>query len=293
MTKRKRTRRAGPGAGDAKARPLPHKHALYEACFAGVVDELAFVEGIYRLKRGRLPRLLREDFCGTALLACDFVRGGADRRAWAVDLDLPTLDWGREQHVARLGDAASRVTLLHADVLEVEAPPVDLIVALSYSYWIFKTRDLLRAYFEKARRELGAGGIFVLDAFGGLESMEVREDAYLVEASTGAGGEAVPAFTYFCEQASFNPVDHVAMCHIHFGVPGHDRLERAFSYEWRIWTLPELRELLLEVGFGAVEVYTAGMDDGGPPPSSPDGVHGLRTRFHNYAAWNAYLVAIP
>jgi len=32
-------------------------------------------------------------------------------------------------------------------------------------------------------------------------------------------------------------------------------LDRAFSYYWRMWTLPELQELLQEAGFVKVTVY--------------------------------------
>jgi hypothetical protein len=52
-------------------------------------------------------------------------------------------------------------------------------------------------------------------------------------------------------------------CHIHFRFPDGSKLKRAFTYEWRIWTLPELRELLLEAGFASARVYWEGEDDDG------------------------------
>jgi hypothetical protein len=32
-------------------------------------------------------------------------------------------------------------------------------------------------------------------------------------------------------------------------------MRRAFSYHWRFWNLPELRDLLLEAGFERVETW--------------------------------------
>ena len=38
-------------------------------------------------------------------------------------------------------------------------------------------------------------------------------------------------------------------------------MEDAFAYRWRLWTLPEIRELLWEAGFSSVEVYWEGTDE--------------------------------
>ena len=55
-----------------------------------------------------------------------------------------------------------------------------------------------------------------------------------------------------------NPIDGNMRCHIHFGFPDGSKLKQAFSYEWRLWGLPELRELLDEAGFSKVTVYWEG-----------------------------------
>ncbi|NBP95018.1 MAG: class I SAM-dependent methyltransferase, partial [Gammaproteobacteria bacterium] len=46
----------------------------------------------------------------------------------------------------------------------------------------------------------------------------------------------------------------------HFKFPDRSKIERAFSYHWRLWTLPELRELLKEAGFKRVLVHWEGTD---------------------------------
>jgi hypothetical protein len=38
-------------------------------------------------------------------------------------------------------------------------------------------------------------------------------------------------------------------------------MKNAFCYEWRLWTLPEIREILLEAGFSRVTVYWEGTDE--------------------------------
>jgi hypothetical protein len=38
-------------------------------------------------------------------------------------------------------------------------------------------------------------------------------------------------------------------------------MENAFSYHWRLWTLPELREILYEAGFSVVDIYWEGTDE--------------------------------
>jgi hypothetical protein len=40
-------------------------------------------------------------------------------------------------------------------------------------------------------------------------------------------------------------------------------MERAFSYDWRLWTLAEIRELLEEAGFSRVTFYWQGFDEDG------------------------------
>ena len=78
------------------------KHVLYELSVQNVVDEVKFLDATYRDLRGRPATLLREDFAGTTAAACEWVRGGEDRRAVAIDIDPNVLAWGRSRHVESL-----------------------------------------------------------------------------------------------------------------------------------------------------------------------------------------------
>jgi len=44
---------------------------------------------------GVVPKRLREDFCGTGLFSCAWVKSAADREAVGVDLDPEVLAWSR------------------------------------------------------------------------------------------------------------------------------------------------------------------------------------------------------
>ena len=85
--------------------------------------------------------LLREDFCGTALVCCEWVKRKKDRRAYGVDIDQPTLDWGHKFNLSRLSDAArDRITLVADDARKVSGPKADIIAAQNFSFQFFKQR---------------------------------------------------------------------------------------------------------------------------------------------------------
>ena len=76
--------------------------------------------GVERL-RGRPARSLREDFCGTGAVCCEWVKRRKSNRAVGVDIDREVLSWGRAHNLTRLSvHAAERVALLEANVLAVD-----------------------------------------------------------------------------------------------------------------------------------------------------------------------------
>jgi cyclopropane fatty-acyl-phospholipid synthase-like methyltransferase len=269
-----------------RGRP-PHRHYLYTASVQSVEADLKFFRRIYKKKHGEAFRRLREDFCGTAVLACDWVRRAADHEAWGIDLHRETLDWGLEHYAPRLGRGVDRLHLLCRDVRQVTRPKVDVVAALNFSYSVFKTRDELRGYFTQVRRSLDDGGVFVLDAWGGSEAMCEDREKRTIDAEKAFDGTKIPSFTYIWEQARFNPVDHQIACHIHFRLRDGTKIKRAFSYDWRMWTLPEMQELLREAGFASTEVYVEGWDE---EADEADGIFRRRSYFENQAGWIAYVI---
>ncbi len=254
------------------------RYVLYQRSVQDPEWEVGFMAETYASLRGRPAVSLREDFCGTALFACEWVKSGKERSAVGVDLDGAVLAWGREHNLGKLSPAAAaRVTLLQADVLEARSPAVDILAAFNFSYWVFKDRATLKRYFERARAALAEGGIFMLDAYGGYDAYRVMRER-----------EDFGRFTYIWDQAGYDPVTSSTTCHIHFSFPDGSRLNQAFSYHWRLWTLAELRELLAEAGFRASTVYWQGTD-----PKTGEGTDEFKPVQHGDPdpAWIAYIVA--
>ena len=119
-------------------------------------------------------------------------------------------------------------------------------------------------------------GIFIVDAFGGSEAHDEMEE------ETEHDG-----FTYIWQQGSFDPITHDLDCYIHFEFEDGSRLKRAFSYHWRFWMLPELRELLAEAGFSKVTVYWQDDDD---EDDEEEGDFEPAERGEPDPAWIAYIV---
>jgi SAM-dependent methyltransferase len=252
------------------------KHDLYQRSVQAPEYDIRFFNKVYKRHTGRKPTLLREDFCGTALLCATWVKTDPERRAVGLDIDEPTLEWGRAHNLAPLGARAERVRLLARDVRLATREKFEIVCAHNYSYSVFQTRDEMRRYFRAALRSLRDDGIFCMDSIGGWEAQQVLTDKRVVD-----------GFTYIWEQAEYDPISSHFLCHITFQFRDGSKLRRAFTYDWRLWQLQELRELLLEAGFAQVEAWWEGEDEDG----EANGIFHRVTKAKNDPGWNTYLVA--
>ena len=141
------------------------------------------------------------------------------------------------------------------DVAQTCPGLVDIILAMNFSYYLFMNREDMRDYFKNVLDGLVSDGILFLDAYGGYEAPMVLTESRECQDEDGND------FTYIWEQATFNPIDSSMDCHIHFEFPDQSRMERAFDYSWRLWTLPEIREILYAAGFSKVDIYWEGTDE--------------------------------
>ncbi len=275
-TQRKSSRTAAPKAPMAATRD---RHILYQQAVQNVEAEIDFVDDTYKELRGRRAVLLREDFCGTANTSCEWVKRRPASRAIGVDIDPDVLEWGRVHNLSRLSDAArKRVTLRQEDVTKIRTEPVDIVLAMNFSYFCFKTRDALRAYFANVRRSLADGGLFIIDCYGGSESLVEQEEKRDID------GE----FTYVWDQHKYDPITAHMLCHIHFHFKDGSKMRRAFSYDWRMWTLPEIREIMGEAGYSNATVYWEGTEEG---TDEGDGNFEPAVEGEADPAWIAYVVA--
>src|SRR5512147_2789403 len=220
----------------APRRPAPlDRHALYEVAVQGVDWDLDFLERVFRYRhKGREPKRFREDFCSTAALATAWAQRGADREAWAVDLDPEPLAWARRHRLPYARGVADRVHLVRGDVRRARKPLVDVACALNFSWWVFHERDQLVRYLKAARAGLKPGGVLVLNLFGGSTAERALTERTRKRAQNSADGTMLPGFTYVWEHAHFNAADRRLLAYIHFELRDGRKLQKAFVYDWRM-----------------------------------------------------------
>lgn len=326
---------------------------------------------------GRSPVHLREDFCGTALICAEWVKGSIQRVATGLDLDLEALLWGIHNNVKKLGeDACSRVRLFHGNVLEpismaqiiqtssgdlvtegkavgneefpavlsahcrkhdrsenengnlerdgkysdahsaesvdysglekkrgnneregtdcrdrlavtISWPGVDIVCALNYSCCCLQKRSDLVSYFKHVLEALSdRGGIFVMDIYGGVSSecpLKLRRH--------------LQDFTYIWEQEAFDVINRTTRISLHFQLKNNRMLRQAFTYRWRLWSLPEVKDCLEEAGFHAIHFWVRKMPDMqgrevNEDVDDDDSKYEETKCFDQQSAWNAYIVAV-
>jgi len=287
--KKKGAKRAGSGKKNkrrkAKMAQRADPHRLYQLSVQSPESDAEFFANYFEEYTGEPLRRFREDFCGTAALSCAFVERHPDNRAWGVDLDRPTLAWGERHNIAALDEEArARIHLIQANVLDAKVPRCQLTCALNFSYSVFKTRDELRSYFRAARRALQPGGLFILDMWGGSETQVLQEEDREID---NPDDDDIGDFTYVWDQDAFDPSTYHSVNRIHFRFRDDSELRNAFVYEWRAWTMPEVRELMAEAGFEDVHFLWEGTD-----PKTGRGTDEYRRTDKAEAddAWIAYVV---
>lgn len=246
--------------------PRPHLFALYQAAVQSPEAEIDFIDRAFRRLKGRLPRTLREDFCGTGLLACQWAGRRPGNLARGLDLDPKPLKWGEENNRGPLrAHVRERVQLVRADVLKPPALPVearagfDVVAALNFSYWIFHERATLLSYFTKAREQLAPDGLLLLDFMGGGDCHMRCTDR------NRRNLKGFGPFTYLWEHAEVEPIAGRTVCKIHFEFPPTSSRPRrikpmrnAFVYDWRLWGVRELCDILTDAGFNGTRVFWEG-----------------------------------
>ena len=262
------------------------RHVLYQKSVQEPEAEIELMNEKYLELRGRKPVSLREDFCGTAYLSVAWCLADPAHTAVGVDLCHETLEWGRRNNLQPVaGRIGKRLTLIEGDVLDSDSRKCDITCAFNFSYNIFKTREQLLGYFRAARNNLNDEGVLFLDIYGGTEAIDTVEEEREVDDDS---------FTYVWDQAKYNPITGEMLCHIHFNFPDGSRIERAFTYDWRLWSIPEVIELLREAGFSDTRVYWEEFQDSDDDDEYLEGTGNYRavTEIENQESWVSYIAAI-
>jgi hypothetical protein len=256
------------------------KYELYQKAVQSPQTDVEFMIGTYEAINGKAPRHLREDFCGTALICCEWVSKHPENTAEGYDLDPEPLEWGKAHNLSKVKDGAEeRISLFLEDARDPGRKAPDIRVAQNFSYWLFRERAELLNYFRIARESLAEDGIFIMDLYGGTEStVEMLEERKI------DGG-----YTYVWDQDEYFPGTAEFFCKIHFHFRDGTKLEDAFTYHWRQWGMAELKDILKEAGFSSVQSYFEGDDE--DDPEEGNGEFEPDERGENCESWIGYLVS--
>ncbi len=264
-----------------KAKKLPpfDKFTHYLMSVQNPESDVNFIAQAYKKIYKKDPKVLREDFCGSFAICAAWVKKFSQGTALGYDLDPEPLDYGKKHHLTTLSeDQASRISVHLQDVLHPQHNNIDAIAALNFSYFIFKKRQTLQTYFENCLSSLSETGILVLDIFGGSECYQpVEEETYFTDLN----------FSYFWDQHSFNPITNEALFYIHFKRDGEAKRTKVFTYDWRLWSIAELEDLLMQVGFHSVQTHWERADKKG----EGTGIFYPTRKAEQCDSWIAYIVA--
>lgn len=252
------------------------KYDYYRRAVQAPDVDVRFIRDTFKKLKGIEARTLREDFCGTFSICCEWVKLNKQHQAFGIDLDPEPILYGTTNYLPKLNvSQRDRVKVQKDNVLSPDLPHTDIVCAMNFSHYVFKSRELMRSYFKNCFATLNSGGLLLVDSFGGSQCQESNEDIIVHK-----------GFRYFWEQASFDPISNEAVFHIHFKRDGEKKRDKVFSYDWRMWTIPELRELMLEAGFRKTHVYWEGTTKSG----SGNGIFKRAEKGEECQAWIAYVV---
>ncbi|XP_078181841.1 S-adenosyl-L-methionine-dependent methyltransferases superfamily protein [Carex rostrata] len=299
----------------------PSKFHLYQLSVQSPKGDISYLVKFFLMYvGGRQPLHFQEDFCGTALLSAEWLRSDPRRTAVGLDLDLESLNWCLENNLSKIrSDAYSRLSLFHGNVLqplearlvlhppeidhikdlslsdstartmrEATLPARDIVCAFNYSCCCLHSRKDLVAYFRHALNVLSRkGGIFVMDLYGGTSSeCKLRLQRKL------------SGFTYIWEQEEFDVINRRTKISLHFQFGKKKTMRHAFSYHWRLWSIPEIKDCMEEAGFKSVHTWIREMPDTHLHENADEYTVGRDVKyeelssFHQRDAWNVYVVAV-
>lgn len=226
------------------------KHLLYENSVQDPEYDVDLFKQFYSDIRATKPKTLREDFCGTFMLCRHWVADNDKHIAHGYDIGTEPVEYGKKYHLSKLStEQKKRIHIHQKDVRTITDIKFDIITASNFSYFIFKTRNELKEYFSSVYNSLDSNGIFIMDHFGGPGNEPENIEEKDCELPSGE------EFIYYWEQETLNPINHNAQFYIHFKDPNGVKINRAYSYDWRMWSIVEIREILEEVGFSKSVVY--------------------------------------
>jgi hypothetical protein len=225
------------------------KHALYQSYVQNPKREIEFYRKQFRKIFNKVPLKFREDFCGTGLLCCEWVKSNVLNTALGIDLDLETLNYGLENNINNLSSGFDRVKLIHQNVLDTFDinEKFDIICSMNYSHFLLHKRKDLVKYFTNVKVNLNTKGLFIMDFFGGSHVFNYHTHNNLTD-----------HYKYIGQQINIlNNVTHISL---NFKTKS-DKFEPLFQYDFRVYSLIEIKEALEEAGFNKFVIFIKDIDD--------------------------------
>lgn len=237
----------GPAGPPRSAPPAtPNRYELYERAAQSPLQQARFLRALHPAGAGDTPLTLGEDFCGSGAVSIAWASLAPGFSAVAADHDPRPLE-----RLRTMRDAAGvRVSVLREDVMRV-SEPVDVVAALNFSVCEFHQRSRLLAYLGHVRTRLRLGGLLVCDLYAGMHAMITGES----EVELRADPHADAGVQYVWEQRSADPLTGRVRNAMHFVLPDGRRMRDAFVYDWRLWSIPELRDAMSDAGFASTEAH--------------------------------------
>lgn len=235
----------------------PSRFDLYEWCVQAPEMQARFLRALH----GGSPRSLCEDFCGPASIARAWARLDPRYSSAGVDRDPEPIAHAMER-AREQGITPAKFRAVRADVRKT-TQRADAIAAFNFAVCELHDRASLLAYLRRVRRRLKKRGIFACDTYGGHDAFVPGSSSRRIRTPIGTVG-------YTWEQRDADPLTARVANAIHFQLPRARVMRDAFLYDWRLWSVMELREAMIEAGFSSTEVhlsYGEAIDgDGNPIP---------------------------
>jgi len=232
----------------------PDSLDLYRLSVQHPLAEVAFLDRAWSHYHGEdaAPALLlREDFAGTCSVAAAWCASDPERQAMAIEIDAPTAQWATDQHADQ-----DDLHILADDVMAVDEPATDITIALNFSVLIYHDEVSLLAYLRHAKQCLTPGGLLILDLLGaGVPGNRGENEPRTESQHITPDALEVPPFTYHWEQRHYDADTKRIDCRIHFELEDGSRIDNAFRYDWRLWTVSEVLALMQEAGFTTAEAW--------------------------------------
>ena len=255
------------------------KYFYYKKSVQSPEEDIQFFKKTFKYFFKQPAHIFREDFCGTFYLAYHWIKDHSKNKAVAIDSAKEPIKYGTKHHISKLSPSQqNRLKILNNNVLEDNLPKANIISVSNFSYFALKERRLMLKYFQNVLKALFKKGLFIIDVVGGPDCELLSEEEIKHK-----------NFNYYWDQDDFNPINRTGKYYIHFKRKGEKKRTKEFSYDWRLWSLPELKDILTEAGFSKVHVYWEGTNKKG----EGNGIFKKATKGDVCSTWIAYLVSLP